>query len=714
MIRVQDIRMHGKLALVLVLPLCALLLLSGQMIRQEWLNQERLGLLSQAGRLSGALTTSIHALQAERGRSTAWLAAPSRSADSLAAQRNEADAAWSRLAPAWRNAGLGLAPVRLAQRRDELDRLRAQVDSRVLAPDQAIKAYSALIHELLGIMDDLATRAEDPVVAHMLQGLRGLARAKELAGQERAEGSRLLVGGAGSGAGDALPALITTQAVLLEQVLDGAPPGVQRIWRQAAESPCAREVLELRAAMLRGEKSDFEKWFAAASCRIDRLYAIEVEYQRHLDETLTDLRERGRSRLVWILALALLPILPSLYLIHLVGRNVTGTLRGLLNAMQGIAGGNFNVVLPPQSRDEFGRLSVGLDELRGQLSRTLDEQRQLLTREREQASELARRGQEIQAFAQHVATGDLRGRLPEGSDSLGQLAGNLNHMAEGLANLAGRVHESSSAMASTVSQLQSTVGSQSAGASEQAAAVTETMTTLEQIRATAAQTLDKAHRLGEMAEKARAEGERGRHAVEDSIAGIGEVNAKVDVIARTILSLNEWAQHIGEITGAVSGIARQLRLLSLNAAIEASKAGEAGFGFAVVAGEVKQLAEQSQEATAQVQRILQEIRRATDRAVMATEDGTKGVVHGLGLVERAGEVIGRLEDVVRDTSMASRQIVAAVRQEVAGIEQIATAMSDIHAVTSQFVIATGQTRTAASELGHLAGRLDADAGAYRL
>lgn len=713
MIHIEHIRMPGKLALVLGLPLLALLLLSGSLIWQEWLQQQRLDDQIQASRLTGSLTALIHELQEERGRSVAWLAKPDAAPQGLSVQRPDTNAALERLSSDWRHSRrLGLAGDFMTRRHGELAQLRDQVDSRTLSSTRAMMAYSGLIRNFFDVIDDLATHSEDATVLRMLQGLHGLALAKDAAGLERAEGSRLLAESISTD--DHLATLITTQTLLLGQVLDNAPGAVRRVWRQAEESQCLSEQSQMRVALMSGSRPSAEKWFAVSSCRIDQMRATEVEYQHQLEITITNLRERGLARLYWILALTLLPILPSLYLIHLVSRNVNSASRRLLKGMREIAEGNFNAALPPESRDEYGRLSAGLNALRAQLVEHISRQQALLSREREQAVLLERRGQEFQLFAQRMATGDLRGRLTEGDDHLGQLAGNLNHMAEGLASLAARVRESSVALASTVSQLHGTVGHQSSGASEQAASVSETMTTLEQIRATTTQTLDKAQRLGEIAEQARAEGERGRHAVEESITGIGMVHAKVDVIAHTILSLNEWAQHIGEITSAVSGIARQLRLLSLNAAIEASKAGEAGQGFAVVANEVKQLAEQSQEATAQVQRILQEIRRATDRAVMATEEGAKGVKHGLELVERAGAVIRKLEEVVRDTSVASRQIVAAVRQEAAGIDQIAIAMADIHTVTSQFVSATEETRAATNELGHMAGRLDAAAGAYRV
>lgn len=721
MIRVENVRMRGKLALVLALPLLALLLLSWRLISQEWRAQDRLATLAHAGEVSTAITGLVHELQRERGRSTVHLGLPRNAEDpDLAKQRLEVERAWAALGE--------LDPALLADRRARLEQLRSSVDLRAATPPRAIEGYSALVRELLGRIEDLVAQAEDPAIARMLDSYRLLALAKEAAGQERAEGSRA------ERTAERMPALGTTQQVLLDQFLTMAPEEVGRVWRQAAQSDCARRLEAARAGLRTGLRAGLNSspkngaagvlpapapagpndWFDIASCHIDLLRDTELRYASHLKAVIAERLAAGRQRLLAILGLTLLPVLPSLLLIGLVGRNVAGASQRLLHAMRGIAGGNFNVVLPPQSRDELGQISAGLDELRGQLARFVTEQQQLLRREQDNARDLERRSQEITLFARRVATGDLRGRLGESGDTLGQLSGGLNHMAEGLANLAERVRGSSAALASTVSQMQGAIGAQSSGASEQAASVTETMTTLEEIRATSAQTLDKAQRLGEVAEKARAEGERGRHAVEESIAGIGAVSTKVDVIAHTILSLNEWTQRIGEITGAVNDIARQLRLLSLNAAIEATKAGEAGLGFAVVAGEVKQLAEQSQNATKQVQRILEEIRHATDRAVMATEDGSKGVVHGLTLVERAGTVIRNLEEVVRETSLASRQIVAAVRQEAAGIEQIAIAVGDINTVTTQFIAATEETRAAAANLGHLAGRLDAAAGAYRV
>ena len=193
-----------------------------------------------------------------------------------------------------------------------------------------------------------------------------------------------------------------------------------------------------------------------------------------------------------------------------------------------------------------------------------------------------------------------------------------------------------------------------------------------------------------------------------------DIRNKVESIARNILALSEQTQQIGDITGLVSNLAQQLKILALNASIEASKVGEAGKGFAVVASEVRDLADQSQEATTQIRTILHDIQRATDRSVMATEEGIKGVDDGMRLVDEAGEAMRDLTQVIRETALAGQQIVAAVGQEFSGIDQIAAAMKDINGATKQFLAATQQTKQTALNLGEIAAALRASAAAYKV
>jgi methyl-accepting chemotaxis protein len=317
-------------------------------------------------------------------------------------------------------------------------------------------------------------------------------------------------------------------------------------------------------------------------------------------------------------------------------------------------------------------------------------------------------------FIEKVASGDLSNRLDvEGNDDLSKMGIFLNNMTDNLAGITSKIRAAGNAIVATVGELAASVNAQSAGASEQAVAINQTTTTLEEIKQTTTQTLEKAQALGSAAERTRQESSQGQAVVQQVITSMGSIRDKVNDIAQAILSLSEQTHQIGEITDVVTDLAQQSKMLALNASIEAAKAGEAGKGFAVVADEVKELAEQSQQSTAQVQKILQDIRHATDRAVMTTEEGTRGVDEGMSLVERTGEVMQALGGVIHDSVMASQQIVAAVRQEVTGVDQVNSAMSEINKVTQSFVASSQQTQSASEDLKQLAEQMQDSINIYK-
>ncbi|UJP06375.1 MAG: PAS domain S-box protein [Nitrosomonas sp.] len=318
-------------------------------------------------------------------------------------------------------------------------------------------------------------------------------------------------------------------------------------------------------------------------------------------------------------------------------------------------------------------------------------------------------------FIGKVAKGDLRQRVAvDGGNELGVIGENLNVMVESLSGIANQIGETSGTLSVALNQIRGTVNTQAAGAAQQATAVNEITVALEEIRAASAENLVKAKQLGEVAERVRREGNLGEQTLEQAVSGMEVIRERVENIAQTILALSEQTQQIGEITEVVSSIAQQSKMLALNASIEAAKAGEAGKGFAVVAAEVKELAIQSQQSTAQVQKILQDIRRATDRAVMAAEEGNKRVDAGVILVEKSGEMMRQLSAVIEEALSASRQIVTAVQQEVLGIDQTTIAMSEINKITAQFVTSVQQTQTSAKDMSEVASRLKDSISIYKL
>jgi methyl-accepting chemotaxis protein len=246
---------------------------------------------------------------------------------------------------------------------------------------------------------------------------------------------------------------------------------------------------------------------------------------------------------------------------------------------------------------------------------------------------------------------------------------------------------------------------QAAGVQQQAAAVTETVSTVEEISQTAESSNDRAKAVAESSLRAAENGQAGRRAVEETVTVMGDVKTRTESIANSILALAEQAQAIGEIIAVVNNVADQTNILAFNAAIEASRAGEQGKGFGVVASEIKSLAEQSKKATVEVRRILSDIQRATNSAVIATEHGAKTVDEALQSVHLADEAIRSLSDIVADSARSATQISASANQQSIGMSQIQRAMRDISDTTAQSLASTRQTEQAARDLDAVGLRL---------
>ncbi len=214
------------------------------------------------------------------------------------------------------------------------------------------------------------------------------------------------------------------------------------------------------------------------------------------------------------------------------------------------------------------------------------------------------------AAAERIATGDLTGAVatPSERDVLGNafaaMVFNLREMNRQIGEGVDVLAASSSAILAGTTQV-------AAGASEAAAVMSETATTLDEVKQTALMASQKAKNVAEAAQKAAQVSQTGKRSVEESIDGMQQIRAQMELIAESIMRLSEQSQAIGELIASVNDLSEQSNLLAVNASIEAAKAGEHGKGFAVVALEVKSLAAQSKQATAQVRTILGDIQKAT-------------------------------------------------------------------------------------------------------
>ncbi len=247
-------------------------------------------------------------------------------------------------------------------------------------------------------------------------------------------------------------------------------------------------------------------------------------------------------------------------------------------------------------------------------------------------------------------------------------------------------------------------------AEETATAVSQISATAEEVKQTTQLSNEKAKNVSESSQKASLVAQQGHAAVAQNVEGINRIRQQMELVAESIVKLNEQNKAIGDIITTVNDLAEQSNLLAVNAAIEAAKAGEHGRGFAVVAQEIRSLAEQSKQATVQVRAILSDTQKATGAAVMAAEQVSKSVDEGVKKTTEAGESIRMLADSVAVAAQTSTQIAASSQEQLAGVNQIAQAMESIKQATQQNVAGIKQAEKVAQSLNELGQKLKAMVG----
>lgn len=318
--------------------------------------------------------------------------------------------------------------------------------------------------------------------------------------------------------------------------------------------------------------------------------------------------------------------------------------------------------------------------------------------------------------AERVAGGDLTVTVPVSGnqDELGILLRTFQRMVENLRAQTLAIQEGVNVLASSAAEILASTTQVASGASETASAVNETTATVEEVRQTSQLSSQKVRLVADGAQQSLQVSRQGRKSAEDAVHGMNRIREQMETIAESIVSLSEQGQAIGEIIATVNDLAEQSNLLAVNAAIEAAKAGEHGKGFAVVAHEVRSLAVQSKEATAQVRTILNDIQRATNAAVMATEQGSKAVEAGERQTVEAGESIRMLADSIAESANASTQIAASGHQQMVGMEQVAQAMENIKEASTLSVTSTRQAEQSAQNLHELGQKLKGLAERFKL
>jgi methyl-accepting chemotaxis protein len=322
---------------------------------------------------------------------------------------------------------------------------------------------------------------------------------------------------------------------------------------------------------------------------------------------------------------------------------------------------------------------------------------------------------EFMQFVGQVGDGDLTHQAKTSSgDELGELGAHLNQMVVGLKDLASQTRLATTNLNSAAAEILASTQQQAAGMSEQGAAIQQTTTTMEEVTQSGVQISERARQVAASAEAASASSHAGLQAVENTARNMESIREQAEAVAENIVSLSEKTQAIGEIISTVNDIAEQSHLLALNAAIEAAAAGEHGRSFSVIASEVKNLADQSREATVHVRGILGDIQKGINSSVMLTEEAVKRVDSGKQMADMADRTIRVMSDGTLQSVQAFQQIVAGSNQQQVGFTQVTQAVRDIGQASVQTAASTRQLEKSAINLTALAQQLQKSVERYRI
>nr|WP_246408251.1 methyl-accepting chemotaxis protein [Microvirga lupini] len=318
-------------------------------------------------------------------------------------------------------------------------------------------------------------------------------------------------------------------------------------------------------------------------------------------------------------------------------------------------------------------------------------------------------------FVERIGRGELGGQMAvTGKDEIGHLGSTLNSMVEGLRQLARQSREATENLNAAAAEIRASTQEQAASVEEQLAAVQETAATVDEITHSGAQIGKRAQEVIASAQAAAQTSMAGLQAVEDTARAMDAIREQAEAVAENIVALSEKTQAVGEIITSVNDISERTHLLALNAAIEAAAAGENGRSFAVVASEMKTLADQAKDATTQVRSILGDIQRGINSSVMLTEEAVKRVTAGKERTDITQQTITGISGQIQESVQTFQQIVASTNQQQLGIEQVMGALQNIRQASQQTAAGTRQLDTAAANLSQLSQQLLGLAERYRL
>jgi len=388
------------------------------------------------------------------------------------------------------------------------------------------------------------------------------------------------------------------------------------------------------------------------------------------------IRSEMSSFLFSVLLVSFLILLVSFFLSYGLASSVSSPVKRLEASADRISAGDLSSVVDVVSGDEIGILSHSFFRMQQELNK-------------------------LAVQSNRIAQGHLDSKV-EFKGTLGEA---FNLMQENLAEIISEVQQVSHQLGTSCNQILAASEEQASGSSEQAASVGETTATIEELSGTARQIAENSEVQAGMAESTQKTAEEIAQVMDEATRFMDEIRQGTETGARKIMSLGEKTQQIGKVLGIINEIAAETKMLSLNAAIEASKAGDSGKGFSVVATEIRKLAENVVKSTENIEQIVEEIQAAANVSVMAAEESVKVVTKGSEKIKTVESSLQEIVSMSERTTESAKHVSMATNQQKAASEQVVVTMRELSGVAKQMAASANETTSSATTLSKMAEKM---------
>ena len=607
-----------------------------------------------------------HELQKERGMSSGFLNSKgSKFADTLPAQRNQSDAAISRANENIRRvdpASVGPGYIKLlesiGQPLAELANKRAQISSLSLEPKESFRFYSETISQLLEISARTGNQMPSSKLARLSNAKQALLFLKERNGQERA----LVTGGFSAGQlstaeFNAFQTLLGDQATYLRTTITYSSPEQEKLLREKLAEPIVAELAGIEQMIRdKGPNSPLtyspENWFAKITTKIDLLRQVEESYTKDIQKEIAADMAQYRNAFVTYISLLVLAIGLTLWICLAVVRNLIRTIGG---------------------EPEYAAI-----------------------------------------IAQRIATGDLSAEIPVTSNDTSSLLASMKKMQDGLRELIEQIVVATVQLAGYAKQLSASSHQVREATNQQTDAASSVAATVEEMAVSIEHISGNTEEVNKSAIESKRMADEGENFAQKTISEMHKIVDNVNQSSTFMHTLDEQSHKIAAIVNVIKEIADQTNLLALNAAIEAARAGEQGRGFAVVADEVRKLAERTKLSTEDIAAMIEAIRSGTSQAADSMTQGTVMFNEGMELVSHTGNSMATIHGSTDKVLAALDDISTSLREQSHANSEIAKSVENIARMSESNYASVCDVVSSADQLQSLSETLRNSATRFKI